>query len=104
MSMDGINEVFIKISLYLQKRGYRNVMKMLSPLIHKVDEQWIITFNPLKETTEIKPEGMMGCDVPFMHYCIFYNGWLWGLVSLNGASVGAGSVGNLDNFYKVINE
>ena len=91
-------EMFAKVCELGIALGVTDLVKREGAWVHKVDDQWIFAVNPHDETLDVKPEGTMGCHIPFGHVAVWYNGWLAGILAPNGGEFAAGSGANEDTF------
>lgn len=93
-----ISECFAKVCDLAIKLGANNLISHPGAWVHTVDEHWIVALNPHAEPVRVTPDGSMGCDVPFGHVAVWFNGWLAGLFAPDGGSFVLGSAANEDEF------
>lgn len=102
--MSEICEAFAKVADLAIKLGVTNLVSRPGAWVHHVDDHWIVAVNPHDETLEVKPEGTMGCEIPFGHVAVWFNGWLAAIFAPNGGSFVLGEAANEDEFIAALDK
>lgn len=63
--------------------------QMPGPWVHKVDDNWTIAVNGLKEPRRTEPEGCMFVTLQPYEAAFWWNGWLAGLCGPGGGTIAA---------------
>jgi hypothetical protein len=100
--MTGVPEIYAKAMGYAISTGAENIKDIEGCHILVIDDHWTVAINGHNEITKAAPDGAMECSVPPYHVCVWWHGWIAGIVGPGGGEFAAGSGANEDSFIAAV--
>lgn len=74
------------IVLLAEQLGATSIKDLPGAWFHQIDDKWAVAANGKKETQHCGPQGGMDIDLPFGHFAVWRNGWLFAMLTPFGGT------------------